>query len=171
MKRILTSILMVAIVAFASVIMGLGMDKCAVAKGKKLPAKGKVVAVGGVKYKITKSAAKNGTVAVTGVKNKNVRTVTIPASVKVCGYRFQVTSVRSNAFSGCRKLCRVNMRCTGARCTGTNGCGRNFVDANGDGVCDHHGTRNGHGYGTRGHGHGAGGHGHGAGGHGCHGTR
>lgn len=164
MKRILTGILTVAIVASMGATLGLGMDNGAAAKGKRVPAKGKVVTVGGLKYKVTKSAARNGTVAVSGVKNKNVWTVTIPAAVKICGYRFKVTSVRSNAFSGCRRLRKVNMRCQGARCTGTNGCGRNFVDANGDGVCDHHGTRGGHGYGTRGHGCGAGGHGcHGAG--------
>ena len=155
MKKILTGILTVAIAAFVSVAVGFGMDQHAAAKGKKVPAKGKVIAVGGLKY---------GTVAVCGVKNKNVRNVTIPASVKVRGYRFKVTSVRSNAFSGCRRLCKVNMRCAGAKCTGTNGCGRNYVDADGDGVCDHHETRGGHGCGARGYGHGAGG-------HGCHGAR
>lgn len=159
MKKILTGILTVAIMASLSGAFGLEMDNPAAAKGRKVPAKGKIVTVGGLKYKITKSAAKNGTVAVSGVKNKKVRTVTIPASVKVCGYRFRVTSIRSNAFSGCRRLCKVNMRCTGVKCTGTRGCGRNYVDANGDGVCDYHGSRGRHGHGTRGHGHGC----HGAG--------
>ena len=227
---------------------GTGSAKSVVNQRKKVPAKGKTVTVNGLKYKVTKPVAKSGTVAVSGIKNKKAKSATIPATVKVDGYTFKVTSIASKAFSGCKKLSKINVKSASIKSVGrkafykvpgsakatvpsnkktaynklfkrggfsgacrvsavrssadssgdgsgtqsngassgrgwsgrgnfvdadgdgicdnygTNGCGRNYVDADGDGVCDNYATRGGHGCGARGYGHGAGG-------HGCHGAR
>lgn len=84
----------------------------------KLPAKGKTVTVGGVKYKITKSAAKNGTVSVSGIKSKKAKKVTIAASVKISGYTFKVTSIASKAFSGCKKLKSIKVKSSSIKSVG-----------------------------------------------------
>ncbi len=221
--------------------MDVASDANAISDSKdKAPAKGKIATVGGLKYKVTKSATKNGTVAVSGIKNKKAKSATIPAKVKIGGYTFKVTSIASRAFSGCKKLSRIKIKGTSIKSVGkkafykvpksakaivpsdkktaykkilkkggfcgacrvnavnsstdssssankarsnsanngrgyngrgnyvdadgdgvcdnygTNGCGRNYVDSDGDGVCDNYATRGGHGCG--------------AGGRGCHGA-
>lgn len=219
-----------------SAVNGTGSAKSVVNQKKKAPAKGKTTTVNGVKYKVTKSATKNGTVSVSGIKNKKAKSATIPAAVKVSGYTFKVTSIASKAFSGCKKLSKINIKSASiksvgkkafykvsksARATvpsskktaynklfkkggfsgscrvnavksstdpgdddsdsrsddasngrgwngrgnyvdadgdgicdnyGANGCGRNYVDADGDGVCDNYATRGGHGCSSGGHG-------------------
>ena len=221
--------------------MDVASDANAISDSKdKAPAKGKIATVGGLKYKVTKSATKNGTVAVSGIKNKKAKSATIPAKVKIGGYTFKVTSIASRAFSDCKKLSRIKIKGTSIKSVGkkafykvpksakaivpsdkktaykkilkkggfcgacrvnavnsstdssssankarsnsanngrgyngrgnyvdadgdgvcdnygTNGCGRNYVDSDGDGVCDNYATRGGYGCG--------------AGGRGCHGA-
>ena len=74
-----------------------------------VPAKGKVYTVGSLKYKVTKSAYKNGTVSVYAPAKKTLTSVTVPATVKINGYTFQVTAIGNNAFSGCTKLKSVKI--------------------------------------------------------------
>lgn len=85
---------------------------------KTIPAKGQTVTVGGVKYKITKSAEKNGTVCVAGIKNKKVKSITIVASVKIDGYTFKVTSISPKAFSGCKKLKNIKVKSANIKSVG-----------------------------------------------------
>ena len=74
-----------------------------------VPAKGKVYTAGNLKYKVTKSAYKNGTVSVYAPTKKTLTSVTVPATVKINGYTFQVTAIGNNAFSGCTKLKSVKI--------------------------------------------------------------
>ena len=74
-----------------------------------VPAKGKVYTVGSLKYKVIKSAYKNGTVSVYAPTKKTLTSVTVPATVKINGYTFQVTAIGNNAFSGCTKLKSVKI--------------------------------------------------------------
>lgn len=74
-----------------------------------IPAKGKVYTVGDLKYKVTKSAYKNGTVGVYAPVKKTITSVSIPSTVKISGYTFQVTAIGNKAFSGCTKLKKVTI--------------------------------------------------------------
>lgn len=69
-----------------------------------IPAKGKVYTAGNLKYKVTKSAYKNGTVSVYAPTKKTLTSVSIPATVKINGYTFQVTAIGNKAFAKCTKL-------------------------------------------------------------------
>jgi Putative glycosyl hydrolase of unknown function (DUF1680). len=75
----------------------------------KPPAKNKVVTQGLLVYKVTKSVAKNGTVTVQKPKKKTYKNITIPKTIKLNGYTFQVTSVSSRAFKNCKKLKSVKI--------------------------------------------------------------
>ena len=74
-----------------------------------VPAKGKVYTVGSLKYKVTKSAYKNGTVSVYAPTKKTLTSVTVPATVKINGYTFQVTAIGNKAFAKCTKLKSVKI--------------------------------------------------------------
>ena len=74
-----------------------------------IPAKGKVYTAGNLKYKVTKSAYKNGTVSVYAPAKKTLTSVSIPATVKINGYTFQVTAIGNKAFAGCTKLKSVKI--------------------------------------------------------------
>lgn len=74
-----------------------------------IPAKGKVYTAGNLKYKVTKSAYKNGTVSVYAPVKKTLTSVSIPATVKINGYTFQVTAIGNKAFAGCTKLKSVKI--------------------------------------------------------------
>ena len=74
-----------------------------------IPAKGKVYTAGNLKYKVTKSAYKNGTVSVYAPGKKTLTSVSIPATVKINGYTFQVTAIGNKAFAGCTKLKSVKI--------------------------------------------------------------
>ena len=74
---------------------------------KKVPAKNKKFVVGGLQYKVTKSAKKNGTVTVVKDTNKKKTSVKIPATVKINGYTFKVTAINANAFKNKTKLKKV----------------------------------------------------------------
>ena len=69
-----------------------------------IPAKGKVYTSGSLKYKVTRSAYKNGTVSVYAPVKKTLTSVSVPATVKINGYTFQVTAIGNKAFAGCTKL-------------------------------------------------------------------
>lgn len=89
-----------------------------------VPAKGKVYTVGSLKYKVTKSAYKNGTVSVYAPTKKTLTSVTVPATVKINGYTFQVTAIGNNAFSGCTKLksVKIGSKVTSVGKQAFNGC-------------------------------------------------
>ena len=74
-----------------------------------IPAKGKVYTAGNLKYKVTKSAYKNGTVSVYAPVKKTLTSVSIPATVKINGYTFQVTAIGNKAFAKCTKLKSVKI--------------------------------------------------------------
>ena len=74
-----------------------------------IPAKGKVYTAGNLKYKVTKSAYKNGTVSVYAPVKKTLTSVSIPATVKINGYTFQVTAIGNKSFAGCTKLKSVKI--------------------------------------------------------------
>ena len=74
-----------------------------------IPAKGKVYTSGNLKYKVTKSAYKNGTVSVYAPVKKTLTSASVPATVKLNGYTFQVTAIGNKAFAGCTKLKSVKI--------------------------------------------------------------
>ncbi len=67
-----------------------------------VPKKNTKASIGGITYKVTKSASKNGTVEVYKVTSKKSK-VTIPKTVKIKGYTFKVTSIGKNAFKNNKK--------------------------------------------------------------------
>lgn len=76
----------------------------------KVPKKGKILKdKTGAKYKVTKSSAKNGTVSYMSAKNGIKGTVTIPATIKVNGITYKVTSIKANAFKGNKKITKVTI--------------------------------------------------------------
>ena len=74
-----------------------------------IPKKGAVVKSDKATYKVTKSDLKNGTVAYVGPINKKATKVTIPATVKIDGITFKVTSVAKNAFKNNKKVKTVTI--------------------------------------------------------------
>ena len=74
-----------------------------------IPAKGKVYTSGNLKYKVTKSAYKNGTVSVYAPTKKTLTRISVPATVKINGYTFNVTAIGDKAFNGCTKLKKVTI--------------------------------------------------------------
>ena len=76
----------------------------------EIPAKGKVYTSGNLKYKVTKSAYKNGTVSVYApAEEKTLTSASVPATVKINGYTFNVTAIGDKAFNGCTKLKKVTI--------------------------------------------------------------
>lgn len=64
--------------------------------------------VGGIQYKVTKSAKKNGTV--TAVKNiKKASSRKVPATVTIGGYKFKVTEIGASAFANDKKLTKITI--------------------------------------------------------------
>lgn len=74
-----------------------------------IPEKGKVYTSGNLKYKVTKSAYKNGTVSVYAPAEKTLTSASVPATVKINGYTFNVTAIGDKAFNGCTKLKKVTI--------------------------------------------------------------
>ncbi|MDO4308556.1 MAG: leucine-rich repeat protein [Eubacteriales bacterium] len=74
-----------------------------------VPKKGAKATVGTLQYQVTKSASKNGTVSVIAPKSKTSTSITIPATVKINGYTFNVTAIGASAFKGCTKLAKVTI--------------------------------------------------------------
>lgn len=69
------------------------------------PARGQVVTVGGASYAVTGAAA----VAYAGPASKAAASATVPATVKVSGRTYKVTSISSRAFAGNKKLKSVKI--------------------------------------------------------------
>ena len=65
-----------------------------------------VITVGNGKYKLNK---KNKTAMFYAPKKKSIKKIVIPATVKVSGKTYKVTSIRSNAFKNCKKLTSVSI--------------------------------------------------------------
>lgn len=61
----------------------------------------------GAKYKVTKASEKNGTVSYVSPENGIKGTVTIPATIKVSGITYKVTSIKANAFKENNKITKV----------------------------------------------------------------
>lgn len=76
---------------------------------KTVPKKGSKKTVAGFIYQVTKSDAKNGTVTVVKPTKKTVKTVTIPATVKIDGYTFKVTTINAKAFYNHSMLTKVTI--------------------------------------------------------------
>lgn len=73
-----------------------------------VPKKGKILTSGKVSYKVTVAGPKNA--AVQYVKNKGKGTsVKIPASVKINGITYKVTSIAANAFKNNKKITKVTI--------------------------------------------------------------
>lgn len=74
-----------------------------------VPKKGTKATVGALQYQVTKSAASNGTVSVIAPAKKTYTGITIPATVKIKGYTFNVTAIGANAFKSNTKLAKVTI--------------------------------------------------------------
>lgn len=70
------------------------------------------------RYKVTGTSAKK-TVAYAGAKRKNAKSVTVPATVKIDGVTYKVTSIANNAFKNNKKLTKIiigkNVKSIGSR--------------------------------------------------------
>ena len=73
------------------------------------PKKGAVAKSGKATYKVTKSDLKNGTAAYVGPLDKKATKVKIPATVKIDGVTFKVTSIEKNAFKNNKKVKTVTI--------------------------------------------------------------
>ena len=76
---------------------------------KKPLAKGKTLASGKNKFKVTSSSAKSPTVSYLKPKKKTLKTATVPATVKYKGITYKVTSIANNAFKNNKKLKKVTI--------------------------------------------------------------
>ncbi|MEY8515757.1 beta-L-arabinofuranosidase domain-containing protein [Lachnospiraceae bacterium 29-84] len=76
---------------------------------KQIPGKGKIYKSGNIKYKVTKSAASGGTVEVSAPAKKTYTSISVPSTVKLNGYTFQVTSIGQDAFKKNQKLSKVTI--------------------------------------------------------------
>ncbi|MDE6635214.1 MAG: leucine-rich repeat domain-containing protein [Lachnospiraceae bacterium] len=65
----------------------------------------KTYKVGKFNYKVSA----NGTATVTGPAKKTDKSATVPATVKVEGQSYKVTSIAANAFKNCKKLSSVTI--------------------------------------------------------------
>lgn len=79
-----------------------------------LPKKNSRCKVKGLIYKITASTASKKTVTVVKPVKKTAKTITIPASVKIGGYSYQVTQINAKAF---RKNTRLRQVIIGSKVT------------------------------------------------------
>lgn len=93
---------------------GVKQHRCSVCKNTKtsviaklaMPKKGKTYTSDNAlaKYKVTKAAKKNGTVEYVMPINKKAKKVEVPASVKIHGVTYKVTSIAKNAFAKNKKI-------------------------------------------------------------------
>jgi len=73
------------------------------------PQTGSSYTVDKIKYEVTDFNGDTGTVELKGSTSKTVKNVAIPATVKIQGYTFNVTSIKKAAFSKCTKLTSVSI--------------------------------------------------------------
>lgn len=71
------------------------------------PKRGSVYKVGKLRYKVLKIKGRTGNVTVQKMVSGNARAVTVPATVKIKGYTFKVTSIAKKAFYNNKKLTKV----------------------------------------------------------------
>ena len=71
---------------------------------KPLPQKGTSVKIKTYQFRITASTASKKTVAITKFTDKKSTKITIPQSIKINGYSYQVTEIATNAFRNNKKL-------------------------------------------------------------------
>lgn len=69
-----------------------------------LPKKGLKVTIGKLKYKVTSSTSSKRTVTVTAPVKKSYTALTIPSTVKISGYTYNVTAIGDKAFRSSKKL-------------------------------------------------------------------
>ena len=74
-----------------------------------LPKKGSQHKVKGLIYKVTASTASKKTVTVMRPVKKTEKKITIPASIKLGSYTYQVTSINAKAFRNNTKLTQVTI--------------------------------------------------------------
>lgn len=63
----------------------------------------------GASYKLVNSGSSKKEVSYTAPKNKKITSAAIPAAVTIGGVRYQVTSIKANAFKNCKKLKKVTI--------------------------------------------------------------
>lgn len=85
-----------------------GTTKNETIKANGAPAKGTKLKSGSVTYKVTKSGEKGGTVEYVKTTSKST-SIKVPASVKIDGITYKVTSIGSNAFKNNKKLTKVTI--------------------------------------------------------------
>ena len=73
------------------------------------PQVGSSYTVDKMKYEVTDFTGDTGTVELKGQASKTVKKATIPATVKIQGYTFNVTSIKKAAFNKCTKLTSVSI--------------------------------------------------------------
>lgn len=69
--------------------------------GNDTPAKGDILTSGDSRYQVTEA---RNTVAYAGTSNQNAKSVTIPATVKIDGITYKVTSINTGALANSKKL-------------------------------------------------------------------
>lgn len=74
-----------------------------------LPEKNDIAPSGKLMYLVTKSSAKKKTVSCVGFADKAVSNVKIPDTVKINGYKFQVTAIAKDAFAKNKKIKSVTI--------------------------------------------------------------
>ncbi|HCT92734.1 MAG TPA: hypothetical protein DF613_15345 [Lachnospiraceae bacterium] len=72
-------------------------------------AKGKTYAAGDLKYKVTNADSKKGAVTVSGVKKKTLAKVTVPDTVRIGVYTYQVTAIGDGVFKNCKSLAQATV--------------------------------------------------------------
>lgn len=85
---------------------------------KSLPVKNKTYTVGRYKYKITKSAKTGGTVVLTGMAKKTYTSATVPKTVTINGYKFNVTSIGTKALYKNKKIKKITVYSTNIKSVG-----------------------------------------------------
>lgn len=84
-----------------------GGHKTETVEAKGAPAKGTVITIGTMVYKVTKAGSSGGTVSFIKNTNAKVKTVTIPATVAAEGITYKVTSIEAKALKNYKKLQKV----------------------------------------------------------------
>lgn len=76
---------------------------------EKAVAKGKQITVSGMVYKVTRANKTNGTVQFVKMKSLTAKTIKVPATVKLYGRTYKVTSVATKAFANCKKVTKITL--------------------------------------------------------------
>ncbi len=85
-----------------------------------LPAKGLVVTKSGLKFKVMASTDTAKTVSVVSIVNKKKTSITIPKTVTIDGYTYNVVSIEKKAFANAKKLKKITIKSTYLKSVGKN---------------------------------------------------